>query len=61
MSKNLGLALVLIAAVILMVAGLANSYLEYFQAWLAAEHPVSGLVLVLGAIVIVIGTKILWR
>ncbi len=61
MNRNLFLAVVLIAFVVLLLTGVATSYLEFFQAWLNASHSVSGLVLVIGAIVIAIGTKVLWK
>ncbi len=61
MSRNIGLAIVLIGVAALILAFTVPSFLEMSQAWLAAEHPVSGLVLIIGAVVIAIGTKVLWK
>ena len=61
MNRNIVLAVVLIVVIVLLLTGEATSYLGSFQAWLDATHPVSGLVLVIGALAIAIGTKVLWR
>ncbi len=61
MSRNIGIAVVLVLVIALMITGSATTLLSYLQSWLNADHTVSGLVLVLGAVVIIIGTKVLWR
>ena len=61
MNRNIGLAVVVVGVIVLLLTGTASSFLGIFQVWLAAEHPVSGLVLIIGALVIAIGTKVLWR
>jgi len=61
MNRNIVLAIVLIVVIVLLLTGAATSYLGSFQTWLDADHSVSGLMLVIGALVIAIGTKVLWR
>jgi len=60
-NKNIVLSIVIVGVAILMLTGLATPLLGFLQVWLDASHSVSGLVLVIGALVIAIGTKILWR
>lgn len=60
-NRNMVLAFVLITVIVLMLTGSATSILGYLQSWINADHTVSGLVLVIGAFITIIGTKILWR
>jgi hypothetical protein len=57
--KNMFLAGLLLTAIVFLLTG--NKYICSFQAWLESAHSISGLVIILGAIVIIIGTKVLWK
>ncbi len=61
MNRNVVLIVVVAIVIVLLVTGATPAFLGAFQGWLDASHEISGLVLVIGALVIVIGTKVLWR
>ena len=61
MNRNMILLVVVVAVIVLLITGSAGSVFGIFQGWLNAQHTFSGLVLVIGALVMIIGTKVLWR